>query len=340
MITRNYNIDIIKAVAIISVILLHSLTTDVLYLTGSPYHIWQTVPLFMLLAGYNSANSYARRQYESLNQFYDVSFLYKKLERLIYPFLLVWLMQVVAQFLIADGLSFKELIYSLVTGGWGPGSYFVPIIIQVTLILPAIYLLCKKKSTAMTIVLFVISLLLEVFCLLIDIPEGLYRLLALRYLFAVTLGVWLSLNSKKLKYKWLIPLAIISLIYITGVNYFEWSFIMEYTWQSQHAPSYFWTLLLAIIGLKVYQVKSVNIISKLSVKIGQASYHIFLVQMAYFWAVAEMLPNMPVIVFSVINVVICLFLGLTFFEFENWVRKTIKKRSENKNAVQSTHIVN
>ena len=114
---RNYNIDILKALAIIAVILLHSLQRDVLFLTGSPYHIWQTVPLFMLLAGYNTANSYKVRKYESLNQFYNISLMYKKLQRLIYPFLLVWIVQVVAQFLF-NGISIKGILLSLLAGGW------------------------------------------------------------------------------------------------------------------------------------------------------------------------------------------------------------------------------
>ena len=118
----------------------------------------------------------------------------------------------------------------------------------------------------MTIVLFVISIAFEIVCLLIDMSESIYRLLVIRYLFALTLGVWLALNSKKINYKWLIPLAIISLVYITGVNYFDWVLIMEKFWLSQHAPSYFWTLLLIVIALNVHQFKAKNIGVRLGVK--------------------------------------------------------------------------
>jgi hypothetical protein len=96
---------------------------------------------------------------------------------LIYPFLLVWLVQIVAQYLFSEGLSIYQIFISLLSGGWGPGSYFVPIIIQATLILPIIYLLCRKSLTVMTILLFVISIGLEFICLFIDITEGTYRLL-------------------------------------------------------------------------------------------------------------------------------------------------------------------
>lgn len=329
---RNHNIDILKGITIIFVILLHSLPRDLLFSSGAPFHFWQAVPIFLLLAGYNTANSYKRRNYESLNEFYNFPFLYKKIERLIYPFLLVWVVQLIVHFVLFNGLSVNELFISLISGGWGPGSYFVPIIIQATLILPLIYLLCKKNLTTMTITLFIISLLVEVACLLVDMPEGVYRLIVVRYLFALTLGVWLALNTKKLNYKWLIPLAILSTVYITGVNYFDWVLIMEHFWLSQHAPSYFWTLMLIIVGLKLYQFKADNTISKLFVKIGQASYHIFLTQMVYFWSIAGLFSALPLTAYVGISIIICVLLGLLFFDAENWVRNLIKNCNHKKIA--------
>jgi peptidoglycan/LPS O-acetylase OafA/YrhL len=330
---RNHNIDILKMIAIVSVILLHSFPRDLLFLSGAPYHIWQTVPIFMILAGYNTANSYKRRSYNSLNQVYNFSFIYKKMERLIYPFLLVWLVQMVAQYVISEGLSINEIFISLLSGGWGPGSYFVPIIIQATLILPLIYFLCRKNLTVMTIFLFVLSIVFEFICLFIDLPGSIYRLLVIRYLFALTLGVWLALNKSKIKFKWLIPLAILSFVYITGVNYYEWVFIMEKFWLSQHSPSYFWSLILIILGLTVYRIKANNKISKLLVKIGQASYHIFLVQMVYFWAIANRLPDMSGVLYLAITLVFCLVIGLIYFEMENWIRKMYKSRLDEKRAI-------
>lgn len=319
--------------AIVSVVLLHSLPREVLFLSGAPYHIWQTVPIFIILAGYNAVNSYKRSNLDSLNQFYNFSFLYSKMERIIYPFLLVWLLQVVAQFVLLDGLSVKELFISALSGGWGPGSYFIPIIIQSTLILPVLFLLCRKNLTIMITLLFAISLILDWVCLNINIPESIYRLLVIRYLFALALGVWLALYSKKIHLKWLLPLAILSFVYIAGVNYFDWVFIMEKFWLSQHTPSYFWTLILVILVLKGYQFKAQNQLSKLSVKIGQASYHIFLTQMLYFWAIASRLPAMPIALYVSVSLVVCLALGFVFFYLDNWIRKEIKLRSSSRNLM-------
>lgn len=321
---RNYNIDIIKGLAIVAVILIHSLTDEMLLAILSPFYIWQAVPVFLLLAGYNTAESFQRRGYVSLNQFYNFPFLYGKVERLVYPFLFIWILEVIAHYLILDGLSFTSLVTSLFTGGWGPGSYFILVIIQATLILPLIYLLMKKNLTAATIALFFFSILVDAFCMMIDVPGSVYRVIIVRYIFVLVLGVWLSLNTKKINYKWLIPLAVLSAVYIAGVYYEEWNFFIERYWQSQHAPSYFWTLLLVIIGLKAYQFKAANPLSRILVKMGKASYHIFLVQMFYFWLAADSLSSLPLIIYLLISLTICIASGLLFFKSENSLRKVLK----------------
>ena len=160
--------------------------------------------------------------------------------------------------------------------------------------------------------------------MMIDVPGSVYRVIIVRYVFVLVLGVWLSLNPGKINYKWLIPLAIMSAVYIAGVYYEEWNFFVERYWQSQHAPSYFWTLLLVIIGLKAYQFTAGNPLSRLLVKMGKASYHIYLIQMFYFWLISDSVSNLPVIIYLVLSLTICIVFGLLFFNGENKVRKAIK----------------
>src|SRR5699024_12350003 len=112
-----------------------------------------------------------------------------------------------------------------------------------TLLLPLIYLLMKKNLAAGTIILFIISILLDVICMMIDVPGSVYRVIIVRYVFGLVLGVWLSLNPGKINYKWLIRLAIMSAVYIAGVYYEEWNFFVERYWHSWHAPTCFLSLL-------------------------------------------------------------------------------------------------
>ena len=325
--TRNYNMDVLKALAIISVILLHSLTFKTELKILAPYHIKQAVPVFMILTGYNTAKSYQKRGFKTLPQFYEFNYLRKRLERLIYPFVFIWLLQMLILFLFTDKLNLSLFICSFFRGGRGPGSYFVPIIVQTTLLLPYIYLFLKKNKKQPVLIMFLVSLGLELFSRLTDMGAAPYRLLIFRYVFALTLGVWLAMNDKKVNYKWLAFLSIVSFIYITAVNYFDWIFIMEKYWEGSHAPAYFWTLLIVIIGLKLPPVRIERKVNRIFVKIGQASYHIFLAQMVYFWRLKDLLPPLSPAVKLFLNMVLCLVLGLLFFELE----KIVWKRAISKN---------
>jgi len=263
---------------------------------------------------------------KSIGEFYSLPELSKKFGKLLCPFLIIWIAQVAIQLVLIGRLSVTELGYSLVSGGWGPGSYFIPIIFQATLILPIIYMLCRKKPITGAVVLFIVSLTLELLALRINMTESVYRFLIIRYVFALTLGVWLAKYKKKPNAFLIGMLSVCSLIYITGVNYYEGNFIMEDYWQSQHAPSYFYTLVLVMIGLKTLHVKGENLITKLILKIGRASYHIFLAQMFYFWIVIGFVPELTEIMDALINVIVCISMGLVFFESDIFVNKVLSKK--------------
>src|SRR5699024_4828446 len=130
------------------------------------------------------------------------------------------------------GLSPRELSVSFITGGFGPGSYFVPIIVQATLLLPLIYMLMRKNLNVMTLVLLIVSLLLELACLWLDVSRDLYRIIVVRYILARALGLWLPLTYNEASDKRLVPLSGLSFIYITGVSYCERELIMEPVWLS------------------------------------------------------------------------------------------------------------
>ena len=56
----DFRIDILKAFAIISVILIHALPKEFLTIFQAQFHIWQAVLVFVLLLGMNWGSSYLR----------------------------------------------------------------------------------------------------------------------------------------------------------------------------------------------------------------------------------------------------------------------------------------
>lgn len=175
--TRNLNIDFYKGLAAISVIILHALSTDTLLKLLAPLHIWQAVPVFMMITGINVAESYKRKKIHSLNQLFTVSDLIRKFSKILIPFLLVWCAQVI----INGKMSFLDLVISFLTGGWGSGSYYIPLAIQAIIITPILYFFIKIKSHKSLLVLLIISLLLESMVVIFDVSSELYRILIIRY---------------------------------------------------------------------------------------------------------------------------------------------------------------
>ncbi|WP_423188905.1 acyltransferase family protein [Alkalibacterium sp. f15] len=323
MTVRNYNIDFIKALAIISVILIHGLSNDTLYAILAPYYIWQTVPVFMILLGYNSANSFTKRGYERLSEIYNQQYLLKKAKRILLPFTLIWFAQILIQFFYFDKTNIVDLLTSFFVGGYGPGSYFIPVIVQATLLAPILYLILKKQPTKMMIILFFVSILIDLATYWLDISGSLYRLLIIRHIFSVTLGVWFSLVKTRITFNWLLLPAALSFGYITAVHYFNYELVIEEYWHSQHAPAYFYVLLLIILGMKFFNIKKESVLEKSFILIGEASFHIFLTQMFYFWFISRWLPDLNGIVYIMLFLTVPILSGIGFYYLDNYLNRKL-----------------
>lgn len=329
--TRNISIDVIKGLAIISVILLHSLSTEQLLTIGAPYHIWQAIPIFILLAGFNSLSSTTNKKIHPNN----IVGLYKQafiviIRRILKPFLFVYLFQM---FLIYTGIYLRpagflylvdklRFIQWFLTGGIGPGSYFIPVLIQHLLFFPMVYYLYEKTKYK-EIVLFSLGLLaifLEMFCSYFDISSTLYRLLFFRYIFAIGLGVYIFYKHKNKK---IFPnfikvlLLFISLSYITIVNYKGYYFPFDYpSWRSQHTLSYFYPACLLWLGISNLFIFGNSLLGGVLVIVGRASYHIFLLQMMWFVGGGSFFIVQNSIARLGINLFIPILLGVLFYKLE------------------------
>jgi len=312
---RRIEIDILKGLAILSVICLHSLSYSELLLIAAPFHIWQAVPVFIILAAYNNTQSYERMPGQSLLRGYQWTFLSKRLSRLLMPFVIVWIGQILIIVLRTD-IDLKMIFLSFISGGWGPGNYFIPVIVQQLFFLPILYWLTVKWKTKAVWLVFVLSMTFEVVSYLLGTPFSVYRLLYFRFLFASILGVWIAVYGVKLK-PWIL-LSIVSLMYIAGFYYFGYHLPIETQTGSQNAPSFFYPLLLTVLGL-LYLKGKTGFIWDVIAEIGQASYYIFLAQMAYFWIAKSIVNDLPYFM-TPISIVICCLCGYLFYKIENSIR--------------------
>lgn len=316
--TRNNSIDLLKGLAIICVIILHSLSKELLYDLYAPYYLWQAVPIFMLLFALNNAQSFTSKNKDSLQDLYNSTYFYARLKRIIQPFFIIWLLQIIIELSNRTDFNLSSITKSFLTGGFGPGSYFIPLIIQFVLIVPILFYIAKKAPTMFLITGFIVSLLLEYLYSISFLNDSHYRILFIRYLFAVVLGIWYIVNpSSKLKIIVIVIGTLVSFIYITLVSYYGASLINEPLWRAEHAPAYFWALLIVVLVMKIKLPKT--ILTDTTVSIGKASMHIFLVQMVYFRLFQLKLINLRAeeFLYTAINIVICCALGILFYKIES-----------------------
>ena len=74
MLKQSYleQIDFIKGLAAVSVILLHTLPLSVLYGSFAVYHIWQAVPIFLFITFYLGFRNFEKKE-DVLKGYYSIS---------------------------------------------------------------------------------------------------------------------------------------------------------------------------------------------------------------------------------------------------------------------------
>lgn len=264
-------IDGAKGVAIVSVILLHSLPC--LREIGWMWHIGQAVPVFLFITAYLISI-----RFESLRTYFTWERFTKMLKRVFVPFIVVLLIQIICSALVHHCPSIKTVIKD---GGIGPGSYYVWLYVQAWVIIPFIVLMVRKLPLwASALVMLVISIFAEyTFVTIQDIEHinDLYQLLPIRYLMILYLGCLWPILKDKQKYIFyglacLSALMILNDVYLANTPPVE---LIPPFWMGYHWYTAFYVVLpIALLERLKY--------AEIWKQAGKYSWYIFLLQMMCF----------------------------------------------------------
>nr|WP_320161562.1 acyltransferase [uncultured Methanoregula sp.] len=333
-------IDVLKAFAIIAVVLLHALPFAFFLSIGSPYYLWQAVPVFIVIAGFTGAYAYKRYGSATLKQCYDPSLIIRRFKRLLIPFLLCYIIEIILLYIFNQiSLDPASLILSLLTGGYGWGAYFIPIMLQSIIIVPLLYLLSRRNPDQMVIIALILTIVFDIIVFLIGWNNNQTSSIYFRYLFAGALGVWIVTSEKRNKI-WLIVGGIISLVYITLSCYTPlFSAFPDYSGYTGilQAPAFMWAAILVLFGLAYLPENTDSGIFNTLSEIGKASWHIFLAQLLYYF-----LPSAYVYAFLVAplasgneilqdgliilcNIIICVGVGYGWYFIEKKILQKSRK---------------
>lgn len=307
---RLVQIDALKGMAILGVLALHAIP-GIHQGIAVELHAAQAVSMFLILWGLNYGMSFKRRGYSQKGTMYPREYVIRQLKRLGLPFIIAF---IAAAIVGGDKTRWNRYLLLGRLPIAGPGNYFVSLVIQLAIIFPILYRLYKKYPRLMVMGGFMVEAGWQWWTGNRPAPTMYYWIWG--YFSAVVLGLWLS-DDYEMRQRnwWLLGLAGVSLglLIIAGPR------VYLPAWPTQSVMSIFYPAGLIVLGIKYLPQVASGWLYKYLIKLGQASYQIFLVQIIYFGidplkgvALAGLKP--------VVDMLICSEVGKLFFRRLSWLK--------------------
>ena len=309
--TRNFWIDILKIISIIMVVFFH--TTDAIKITNI------AVPIFLVITGFNLAQSITIRGHESFKTYYSPAVLWKRINRFLLPYLIFVICEIIA-LACENRLSFSMLA-NFILGGYGPGSYYTPLVFQILLFFPFIFYLLKRHKSCIFLFFFIsfgFEVLVNLFLPQTNLVIQIYRIGIFRQIFYIASGCYMFLYKGKLEDIAAIIFAIIGATYYILFAAGLYTPIIFKLWIGTTIP--FGLLAIAIVYLCAAK-KPLHLDFKSARIFSNATYHIFLVQQIYYWLISN-----HDVYLATINILVCCVIGILFYMAEHIIIKAIKNR--------------
>lgn len=315
-------IDYLKAMATILVILAHALTKSQRLKIAGPFWISMAVPIFMIISGFTNSLSADRSDRNSWQELYQKQRIKNGLKRILVPYFIIVSLEYMIgfyQLLFLNtgpfiGFTFSDYLFYLLTGGTTPGSYYIPIMIQLILIFPLLLNFYRRSPNWALLFIGSFHFMFDFFANYLALPTRFYRLLIFRYLGFIILGIALYFSYEKVQ-KLTQKMTVFSIIYILFYS-FGYRFKVFAKWPNTALPTAFWALTLVILAMEYLEKQPRNSIAFLMSDIGKASYHIFLVQKLLFgFGLKQILAvsHLNIFIQTLAALIICSFLGLRFY---------------------------
>ncbi len=322
--TRYAWADYLKFICIIAVIITHnpwSLEQRIMF--GFNFHIDMAVPIFMILSGYFSTYTYVKL---GLDKYYSSQNITKKLFRYILPYVVIFVLEMIAYFHSGQSQSLIMIRNNFLSGSSGPGGYYIPIMFQFVFMVPIIIEIIKRKKTKGLVICAIINFVYEILVQAYSVSAETYRLIVFRYILLIACGAWFyfytnkEISCKKIHLKSTISI-IIGVVYIYLITYTNYIPKMFIYWKQTSMMIAFWVFPLFLLFYTVAK-KLPN--SKLQI-FGAASYHIFLFQMFYFlYAKSRLLRYINISSFLgiiLMDIAVCVLCGTIFYFIETKFEK-------------------
>lgn len=267
---RDESYDFIKGIAILAVIIYHSLTfTGLANKNEIQYTLGHAVPIFLTITIYLYFKKFGRNIDSNIN--------FRRLfKNLIFPFFISQLITI--PIALKYGISYKSIIE---TFGCGAGTYYILVYLQTIYLSKTEFRLGQYNWKFCGVVLLIFHLLSEIIFTYIQLPEYIYRLLCTRYLFLFFIAYLLYRKDILYKFRHVIALCVIGGLILQYINCECANHLGLYPslgFPSQKFYTNFITLVIIITIKALYPYFRFKPI----IKIGRYSNYLFIIQLTFF----------------------------------------------------------
>jgi peptidoglycan/LPS O-acetylase OafA/YrhL len=319
--TRSQAIDLIKGLAIVWVICLHTLSPSTLGAIGAHFHIWQAVPVFLFLMGYNATSSLRRRGYGTLRELYSREYLAARFDRVYVPFLVAFLVTLALAILTRTPHTMGvRLVGQAIVGLYpidGPGNYFVTLLFEFVIVFPLVFWGLRRwpvwtlLACLMLNVAFVEAVARVTFFK--DYPYVASTCIA-GFLFLIALGGLCAgvAPARVLRSPWLWCGVLLGVAFLALVEADPSALPSAEASQANWSPlSGCYAAGLVLLGMTVLPAVAGAPLARVGAVVGRASYHIFLVQIAWFGLLVITAHSLLALAG---NLAVTLSVGVVFYE--------------------------
>jgi peptidoglycan/LPS O-acetylase OafA/YrhL len=291
---RIRQIDMLKGVAIVGVMVQHAFSSRFLQLSWDTLYAGQAVPIFFVLMGLNAIRSADRSGVRTLSGCYSRRYLRGRLDRLVVPLAVTWVAGLLVGVALGEAHVGPLALVGVLPIAHAPGNYFVTILLEFALVFPAAYVCFTRAPAATTVVIIIADVGFELLAPHIAAlrPTGiahgyLYEAAILKYGAAIFAGMWLArVDVTGPAATALSVLAAAGVLYLVELHQsparFHW--LMNSFSRSTSFISVFFAVWLVWAALRLPAPPGRGGPYRLLERLGLASYHIFLVQMIWFGA--------------------------------------------------------
>ncbi|HWE13263.1 MAG TPA: acyltransferase [Solirubrobacteraceae bacterium] len=292
---RVREIDVLKGVAIIGVMVQHAFSASFLQHSWEILYAGQAVPVFFVIMGLNAAQSMARRRRDSVRDLYSRGYLNGRFQRVVVPILWIWPVALAVALLVGEFHVGPLALVGLLPISSAPGNYFVTIVLEFAVLFPLVFSCFTRAPAATTLVVAVVGVGFEllaphVHLLTIAGPAHgyIYEAAIVKYGLAIMAGVWLSrVEIGRRGFAVLTVGALVGVVYLVILHQdpgdFGW--LVPSFSRATNFISVVYAVWLTVLGLRLLPARSRHPLYGLLERFGRASYHIFLVQIVWFGAV-------------------------------------------------------